>query len=309
MTYWFMKMRQGKGGEDFARELWQEHHLVGVMFGVWRIDDVLDEHGEPDPKKLTADAIESICPQPPEIPIDDTFLWAPRTFLLKMAVGDRVVVVIDDAIRIGTVEEGFRDDPNGPRGPYGEYFKCRPVKDRKSFPLSELPASYRLVGSMGRRAIQGITAYEKLVRLLDDHGDAEGVRETLVRMPKREFLDMLSDKQWEVLCDQYLRDKAGLRSLVLGVGGTLKDVDIYGVAPDGKRILAQCKNDSRPWERGRAKKLMAGVPRSPEDHLYFCCRGGIVGGSDGLDYRVMDGDDILKWLDDDPDYLGRLKTT
>lgn len=308
MAYWFMKMRQGKGGEDFARELWQEHHLVGVMFGTWRIDDVLDEHGRPDPEKITADAIESVCPQPEEIPFDDAFLWAPRTFLLKVADGDRVVVVIDDAIRIGTVDEGFFDDPNGPRGPYEEYFKCRPMKDQKCFPLSELPASYRLVGGMGRRAIQAITAYEKLVRLLDDHGDAEGVRETLVGMSKREFLDMLSDKQWEVLCDQYLRDKIGLRSLVLGVGGTLKDVDIYGVAPDGQRVLGQCKNDSKPWKRARLRKLLDRIPRNQEDHLYFCCRGGVEDGRDGLDCRVVDGTDILEWLDDDPDYLGHLKS-
>ena len=308
MAYWFMKMRQGKGGEDFARELWQEHHLVGVMFGTWRIEDVLDEHGEPDPKKLTADAIESVCPQPEEIPFDDIFLWAPRTFLLKMAVGDRVVVVIDDAIRIGTVEEGFRDDPNGPRRPYGEYFKCRPVKDQKSFPLSELPASYRLVSGMGRRAIQGITAYEKLVRLLDEHDDAKGVRETLVGMSKREFLDMLSDKQWEVLCDEYLRDKVGLRSLVLGVGGTLKDIDIYGVDSEGQRVLAQCKNDSKPWSTRRVENLIAGIPRNPDDHLYFCCRGGVEDDGEGLDCRVIDGGDIQEWLDEDPDYFRRLKT-
>ena len=307
-SYWFMKMRQGKGGEDFARELWQEHHLVGVMFGTWRIEDVLDERGDPDSEKLTADAIESVCPQPNGIPFDDKFLWAPKAFLLKMAVDDRVVVVFDEAVHIGTVDEGFQDDPNGPRRPYGEYFKCRPVKDQKSFPLAELPASYRLVGSMGRRAIQGITAYEKLVRLLDEHDDTEGVREALVRMPKREFLDMLSDKQWEVICDQYLRDKIGLRSLVLGVGGTLKDVDIYGLAGDGKRLLAQCKNDSKRWRTRRAKNLIAGIPRNPDDHLYFCCRGGVEDDGEGLDCRVVDGKAIEKWLDEDPVYFRRLKT-
>jgi hypothetical protein len=64
MAYWFMKMKQGAGGEDFARDLWQEDHLVGVMFGTWRIDHVLDEEGKkPDPGKLTAEVIDKKSPQ------------------------------------------------------------------------------------------------------------------------------------------------------------------------------------------------------------------------------------------------------
>jgi hypothetical protein len=311
MAYWFMKMKQGARGEDFARKLWQQG-LMGVLFGTWRIDHVLGEDGRPDPGKLTAEAIEKVCRQPKGIDrgrdFNDAFLWAPKTFLLKVSEGDRVVVVFDEAIHIGTVDEGFYDDPNGPRGPYKEYFKCRPVKDRKAFSLTELPASYRLVASMGRRAIQGITVYRKLVRLLDENDDSEGIQEALMGMPKGDFLDMLSDKQWEVICDQYLRDKIGLRSLVLGVGGTLKDVDIYGVAKDGRRVLAQCKNDSRPYTVKRLARLIGGIPRNPEDHLYFCCRGGVEGDRGDLDCQVVDGNDILNWLDDDPDYFRYLKS-
>jgi hypothetical protein len=306
MAYWFMKMKQGAEGQDFAKELWQQG-LVGVLFGTWRIDHVLDD-GRPDPEKLTAKAIGRTCPQSNGIPFDDDFLWAARVFLLRMSEGDRVVVVFDEAIHIGTVDERFYDDPNGPRGPYEEYFKWRPVKNRKAFSLTELPASYRLVAGMGRRAIQGITAYKKLVRLLDENDDSEGVQEVLMGMPKRDFLDMLSDKQWEVICDQYLRDKIGLRSLVLGVGGTLKDVDIYGVAKDGRRVLAQCKNDSSPYTGKRLARLIAGIPRTPEDHLYFCCRGGVEGDRGDLDCQVVDGNDILNWLDDDPDYFRYLKS-
>lgn len=114
---------------------------------------MLDEKGEPNKEKLTADAIRKQCPQPEGINFNDTFLWAPKVFLLEMSVGDRVVVAFDGAIHIGTVGEGFQDDPNGPRGPYKEYFKCRPVRDQKSFPLADLPASYRLISSIGRRAI------------------------------------------------------------------------------------------------------------------------------------------------------------
>ena len=309
-TYWFMQMRQGEGGEDHAPELWGEG-LVGVMFGTWRIGHVLSD-GTPDTDKLTAQAIESQVPQPSGLDkgkgMNDRFLRAPRTLLLKMSVGHRVVVLFDKAIHIGTVGDGYLDDPGGPRGPYDEYYKCRPVDDQKSFRLADLPASCRLLGGMGRSTIQGIHAYEGLVRLLDEHCNADEIKVAILDMPTLSFLGTLSYKQWEVLCDQYLRDEVGLRSLVLKIGGTLQGVDIYGVAGDGKRLLAQCKNDSDPWSRKRLVKLISGIPRRPEDHLYFCCRGGVKGGRDGLDCRVVDGNDISQWLDEDPDYLKRLKT-
>jgi hypothetical protein len=306
MTYWYMKMKQGSRGEDFAKELWQQG-FVGVLFGTWRIDDVLDEQGKPDPNKLKAEAIEKRRPQPQGIPFDDAFLWAPRVFLLKVSVGDRVVVVFDDAIHIGTIGKEFLDDPNGPRGPYKEYFKCRTLQDKKEpFHLWELPASYRLVG--GRRAIQRIHAFKELIRLLDDHHDAQGVREALLSMPTPEWLGTRSDKQWEVLCDRYLRDKVGLRSLLLAVGGTLKDLDIYGVSQEGKRVLAQCKNHSEPWKRERLMNLVARIPRSHEDHLYCFLRGGVEDGREGLGCRVVDGETISAWLDRNPEYLQQLKT-
>jgi len=55
-------------------------------------------------------------------------------------------------------------------------------------------------------------------------------------------------------------------------------------------------------------KLVAGIPRSPKDHLYCFLRGGAEGGSDGLGCQVVDGKVIAAWLDDNPDYLRRLKT-
>lgn len=102
------------------------------------------------------------------------------------------------------------------------------------------------------------------IRLLDKYSTAQEVREALLDMATPDWLDSLSDKQWEVLCDQYLRDTVGLRSLVLAVGRTLKDVDIYGVGQGGKRILAQCKHNSETWKKERLIKLVAGVPRNPK---------------------------------------------
>lgn len=254
-TYWFMRMKQGAKGRDFAKELWQTHKLVGVMFGTWTIDHVLNDEDEPDPEKLTAEAIEKQCPQPEGIDngrdFNDEFLRAPRTFLLDVSENDQVVVVFDEAIHIGTIGKGYKPDLNPPRGDYEEHFKCRPVRDTKSFPLADLPASYRLIVGTGRSAIQRINRYENLIRLLDDNDSAEGVKRALGDTTTQEFLGLLSAEQWEVLCCEYLRDKVGLRLLLLAVGGTLKDVDIYGVDQDNLRVLAQCKNDPEPWKRER----------------------------------------------------------
>ncbi len=46
-------------------------------------------------------------------------------------------------------------------------------------------------------------------------------------------------------------------------------------------------------------------PRRPPVLL---SRGGVEGGSEGLDCRVVDGEIISAWLDDAPEYLQHLKT-
>jgi hypothetical protein len=299
-------MKQGSKGEDFAKELWNEG-LVGVLFGTWSIEHVLDEGGKPDPAKLTARAIEEQCPQPKGIGFNDRFLNAPRTFLLKVALNDGVVVTFDKALHLGTIGEGFGPDPDPPRGEYDEHFKCRPVHTQKTFPLADLPASYRLVPATGRSALQRIERYKQLTRLLDEHDDARGVKQALTHLPTREFLGMISDKQWEVLCNEYLRDKVGLRSLLLAVGGSLEDVDICGVDRDGARVLVQCKNDPKPWSREQVERWVKEVPSSPEDRLQFFIQGGVEGWDHDLGCRVVDGEEIAQWLDENQTYLRQVK--
>jgi hypothetical protein len=50
------------------------------------------------------------------------------------------------------------------------------------------------------------------------------------------------------------------------------------------------------------------LARDSDDSLYFFCRGGVEGESDGLECHVVDRDDISNGLDEDPDYLQHLKT-
>lgn len=307
MAYWIMKMTMGSGGKDYAKELWSQN-LIGLLFGTWPISHVLDDMGIPDSSKLTASAIEEQYPQPAELGFDDKFLRGPRRFLLQVAVDERVVVIFDDAIHIGTVGEGFLEDPEGPRGQYGEVFKCRPVYDKKCFPLADLPSSYRLLSSAARSTIQRIASYRDLVKLLDISRDAEEVRNALVGMSTKDFLDTLSDKQWEVLSEQYLRDVIGLRSLLLGVGGTLKSIDIYGVDNRGNRVLAQCKNDSKAWSVSDLEKLMNTIPSKPEDHLYFFCRGGVEDKDTVVGCTVISSQEVAGWLESNDTYAKQLKT-
>jgi hypothetical protein len=49
----------------------------------------------------------------------------------------------------------------------------------------------------------------------------------------------LAPAQLEVLCYEYLRYKDLLNSLILPIGRSLPDIDIYGINKSGEKILAQ----------------------------------------------------------------------
>lgn len=280
MTYWYIRMKEGKGGEDFTERMWRQK-LIGVLWGTWTIDCVLDTGtGKLDPDKLTAQAIKQTCPQPPELGFNESFLQVPRKFLLEetpgkhVMFGDRVIVSFDQALHIGTVGEICTSTPEFVGEKFGERFKCRHVLNPKPFSLAKLPASYRLVSGTGQGTLQRAIAYKSLVALLDQANTEEDVKQELAKKPLREFLSMLSDKQWEVVCEEFLRSTSGYRSLLLGVGGSLKDIDLCGVDRDGTRLVAQCKNSSRKWKLRDVAEWATNVASEPDDSLYFFNRGG-----------------------------------
>lgn len=310
--YWFVRMKQDSGGraeKDFTEELW-EQGLIGILFGSWTINGVLDEAGTVDDDKLTqgwlwehrADHIEVFKPE---------WLHTVRRFLKEMSEGDKVVVSYeeDGSLHIGTLGDGFREDPNPPRN-YGEAFKCRLVTDQKRFALEDLPSGYRLVSGTGRGTVQLIKAYEPLVRLLDRHedGDTDGVRRTFTEMSTKDLLKVLSPQQWEVLCAEYLRAIEGVRPLLLAVGNTLKDVDIYGVDRHGNKVLAQCKNDSAKKSARTVREWAEKVPNRTGDRLYYFVRGGIDGEIDQTLCTTFSGDELEVWLGEDEESQRWLRT-
>jgi hypothetical protein len=311
MNYWFMRMRQGAGGEDFTETLWKQG-LVGVLFGTWGIEHVVSDDGHIDPSKLNADAIQKECPQPPGITLDDAFMRGPQRFLLEARPADRVVISFDGKLCIGELAAGYRNDPNPPRGPYQEQFKCRPVVRQKVFPIEELPSSYRLIAATGRSAIQRIKAYQPLVELLNECNTTTEVRDALLAMHTGKFMELLSPKQWEVLCGEYLREREGFRPLLLAVGGTLAEVDLYGVDGKGKRVLAQCKNNTAPYDPDLVVEWEKNISKTDTDRLFFFPRGGLKEShrrnAAALEPIVITGREVEDWLNSDSKYQRHLKS-
>jgi hypothetical protein len=127
-------------------------------------------------------------------------------------------------------------------------------------------------------------------------------------MSSEQILEMLSPKQWETICAEYLRATEEVRPLLLAVGSTLKDIDIYGVNRDGVRILAQCKNNAKPWKAQTINKWIGDVVADPKDLLYFFARSGVEGPVYEERCKLVDGAEILRWLRSEEDYQRHLKT-
>jgi phage host-nuclease inhibitor protein Gam len=93
----------------------------------------------------------------------------------------------------------------------------------------------------------------------------------------------------------------------LAVGSTLKDIDIYGVDRDGRRVLAQCKNDAKTRKARTVNDWIDTLTAGSEDKLYFFARGGVKGRVNDERCTVVDGNDILAWLRSQKDYERYLK--
>ena len=91
-------------------------------------------------------------------------------------------------------------------------------------------------------------------------------------------LDRLSPRQHEVLCAEFLRlpdaEAMGLptlRHLVLPTGRTMKDLDLVGVATDGRRLLAQVTLDRLENVGWKVQRLLA-YGGDGTTHLILFCR-------------------------------------
>ena len=86
----------------------------------------------------------------------------------------------------------------------------------------------------------------------------------------------LSPQQQEIICSEYLRttqaSESGLpilAKLLLPVGGTLRDIDILGLTPDGSRIFAQVTFGNSKKSASKLDQLKKYAGR--KCHLVFFC--------------------------------------
>lgn len=96
--------------------------------------------------------------------------------------------------------------------------------------------------------------------------------------PSRQSVDVLSYQQQEVMCSEFLRLKEAadlglprLACLLLPVGRTMKDIDIYGLSDSGKMILGQVTYLSL-GACGKKKKALLSYADAGRNALVLFCR-------------------------------------
>jgi hypothetical protein len=125
------------------------------------------------------------------------------------------------------------------------------------------------------------------------------------RDPKKDWPTLFTEQQ-EAVCAEFLRlqqrkdDLPRLRYLLLPVGRTLKDVDIYALADDGRTIFAQVTYHSRDSTQEKESKLQKYGQEGA--HLVFFGRG--EGPPDDSKIRFVPVEEVEKWIEDEPPEYG-----
>jgi hypothetical protein len=125
--------------------------------------------------------------------------------------------------------------------------------------------------------------------------------------PPKHLWPNLSTAQQEAVCAEFLREShegrpelPKLRRLLLPVGRTLQDVDLHGLADDGREVFGQVTYHLRGSSPAK-KKLDALKPYGERGaHLVFFCLGS--GPAQDEVHFVSCDEEVLPWLDDDDGY-------
>ena len=123
----------------------------------------------------------------------------------------------------------------------------------------------------------------------------------------------LSDAEQEAACAEFLRERHEdrldlpvLSRLLLPVGRTLKDIDIYGVDTNGSLVYAQVtyhRIGDAPAKQ-KASRLAEYAPRNPNAKLVFFGTGSIPATNELSDriLYVSGNEEVLPWLKNDALY-------
>lgn len=121
--------------------------------------------------------------------------------------------------------------------------------------------------------------------------------------------DNLSTEQQETVCAEYLRSAdleecPKLEFLLLPIGRTLKDVDIYGYTKDGREIFAQVTHYKKDNKNCKQKVEVLKRYRKREAHLVFFCDCNDVIKEDNI--LFIPTTKVLGWLKRNKTYLEKL---
>jgi len=134
-----------------------------------------------------------------------------------------------------------------------------------------------------------------------------GLKSLVEGMPLEECWDSLSPAEQETVCSEYLRkpDVAEcpvLERLLLPVGRTLKDVDIFGYATDKKLLFAQVTYGEKVEAGTKIQDLEA--YGDSDSHLVFFCDCEGVHVENGV--LFIPWKRVEHWLKQDKTYLRKL---
>lgn len=124
------------------------------------------------------------------------------------------------------------------------------------------------------------------------------------RDPKEEWPN-LSTEQQEAACAEFLKwqhergDLPRLRYLLLPVGRTLKDVDIYGLAEDGRKVFAQVTYHSRRRKESDEKVEKLRAYGELGAHLVFFGKGTGPAAEEGIPFVSVEGA-VMTWVRNQP---------
>lgn len=116
--------------------------------------------------------------------------------------------------------------------------------------------------------------------------------------PMPEKWGSLSDSEQETVCAEYLRNPdiaepnfPILKHLLLPVGRTMQDVDIYGITVDNKQLLAQVtfRSESESKSKSKREKLKGYGDNNANSCLVFFCGGNCE------DYKLEEGVWVVPW--------------
>ena len=286
--------------DNHSQKAW-EMGQVGIWYGAWlpeQLDEAINKY-ERDGIDAALKYVNSTTEQKGfSWKYEKSYIYTCKRFRDIEEKKDWVVVYFDQTLHIGQLKGGIKTDKQHELNKDGELFHYRSVINPKSFPLAELPDVARLIPQTGRSNVHeyNVPTYSKLLEILVEYPDPKQVTEYFKGMDTDDWLDFLSDAEWESLCLGYLIIEYNYVPTGLLPGRTLMNYDLVGKTIRGIRILAQCKKSHDPYAVSDEFRDACDKRKNKEETLCFWCSYGGWDESSESDIKLVDKECIKNWL-------------